>query len=291
MKGTKRKLRRLLWGCLLGAAALALFFGMCEGLRRLTQYGSSATIQTPSEPETPEEVTQPEEDALIEGLPLNTHDAASFAEKGGFVVYTGPEKWNTGVDVSSHQGEIDWEKAAADGVQFAIIRLGYRGYTEGEVSLDEYFLRNMDDAKAAGLDVGVYFFSQALNEEEAVEEAEFVLSWLAEYALEYPVYFDWEDIQASARTDTMDMLTLTTCADAFCRTVEAGGYRAGVYFNQRFGYEILNLLSLRDYRFWLAEYNPAPSFTYDFALWQYSCEGRVDGISTPVDLNISFEVP
>ena len=89
----------------------------------------------------------------------------------------------------------------------------------------------------------------------------------------------------------MEMLTLTACADAFCRTIEEAGYRAGIYFNQRFGYQELNLLSLRKYQFWLAEYNPAPTFTYDFEIWQYSCEGSVDGIGTPVDLNMSFDVP
>ena len=87
------------------------------------------------------------------------------------------------------------------------------------------------------------------------------------------------------------MLTLTGCVDAFCAAIEDAGYRAGVYFNQRFGYQELNLLSLRKYMFWLAEYNPAPTFTYDFEIWQYSCDGRVDGISGPVDLNMSFEIP
>jgi len=195
------------------------------------------------------------------------------------------------VDVSAHQGEINWEKAAADGIQFAMIRLGYRGYTEGEIGLDPYFLRNIEGAQAAGLDVGVYFFSQAITKDEAVEEAKFVLNWIEGYELDYPIFFDWEDIEADARTDGMDMLTLTGCVDAFCAAIEDAGYRAGVYFNQRFGYQELNLLSLRKYMFWLAEYNPAPTFTYDFEIWQYSCDGRVDGISGPVDLNMSFEIP
>lgn len=292
MKQKQKKRSRLPVVFLCVAAAFALLWGAGELFRHLTHYGENTTVQTPEEP-APEEDTAPAQtdDGLIDGLPANPHDEADFAEKGGFIVYTGAEEWNTGVDVSSHQGEIDWAKAAADGVQFAIIRLGYRGYTEGEIRLDDYFLRNMDGAQAAGIDVGVYFFSQALTQDEAVEEAQFVLNWLEGYELDYPVYFDWEDILDDARTDGMDMLTLTGCADAFCRTIEDAGYRAGIYFNQRFGYQELNLLSLRKYQFWLAEYNPAPTFTYDFEVWQYSSEGSVDGIDTPVDLNMSFDVP
>ena len=293
MKLKKKKRVGLLPIFLCVAACFALLWGAAELIRHLSHYGEQTTVNSQTDPAEPEDARQApalDEQPLIDGLPANPYQAENFAEKGGFVVYTGEESWNTGVDVSSHQGEIDWERAAADGVQFAIIRLGYRGYTKGEIELDPYFLRNMDGAKAAGLDIGVYFFSQAISEEEAVEEAEYVLNWLEGYELQYPVFFDWEDIEAEARTDGMDMLTLTGCAAAFCRTIEDAGYRAGVYFNQRFGYQELNLLSLRQYLFWLAEYNPAPSFTYAFELWQYSCEGRVDGIDTPVDLNMSFDL-
>ncbi len=294
MRVKKKKKSRLAVVFLCVAAIFALLWGGAELIRHLTHYGENTTVGTQEQPQQPDEPTadMPEEnDGLIDGLPANPHSAKDFAQKGGFTVYTGPENWNTGVDVSSHQGEIDWKKAAADGIQFAIIRLGYRGYTEGEISLDDYFIRNIEGAQAAGVDVGVYFFSQALTQEEAVEEAKFVLNWLEGYELDYPVFFDWEDIQADARTDGMDMLTLTGCADAFCKTIEEAGYRAGIYFNQRFGYQELNLLSLRQYQFWLAEYNPAPTFTYDFEIWQYSCEGSVDGIGTQVDLNMSFDVP
>lgn len=294
MKVKKKKKSRLAVVFLCVAAVFALLWGGAELLRHLTHYGENATVGTqeqPGQPDEPAENTQTQENGLIDGLPANPHNEGDFAQKGGFTVYTGPETWNTGVDVSSHQGEIDWKKAAADGIQFAIIRIGYRGYTEGEIRPDDCFIRNIEGAREAGLDVGVYFFSQALTQEEAIEEAEFVLECLDGDTLEYPVFFDWEDIQADARTDEMEMLTLTACADAFCRTIEEAGYRAGIYFNQRFGYQELNLLSLRKYQFWLAEYNPAPTFTYDFEIWQYSCEGSVDGIGTPVDLNMSFDVP
>ncbi len=219
----------------------------------------------------------------------NSYDAAGFYEEGGFKRYRSTDTVaSVGVDVSSHQQEIDWELVAANGVEFAMIRVGYRGYTEGEIQPDDYFKQNIEGALAAGLDVGVYFFSQALNEEEALEEADFVLSQIQDYSLSYPVIFDWEDIQADARTDGMDQLTLTACAAAFCQKIEAAGYRAGIYFNQRFGYEEFDLQSLQDYVFWLAEYNETPSFSYHFQLWQYCNDGRVDGIKTDVDLNLAF---
>ena len=291
----KKKKVNLVVIFLVVALAFAIIWGACELIRHLSSYGNGATINTQPEEEEPVPEETPEDTApaenLIDGIPANPHDPNDFAEKNGFIVYTGTETWHTGVDVSAHQGEINWEKAAADGIQFAMIRLGYRGYTEGEIGLDPYFLRNIEGAQAAGLDVGVYFFSQAITKDEAVEEAKFVLNWIEGYELDYPIFFDWEDIEADARTDGMDMLTLTGGVDAFCAAIEDAGYRAGVYFNQRFGYQELNLLSLRKYMFWLAEYNPAPTFTYDFEIWQYSCDGRVDGISGPVDLNMSFEIP
>ena len=264
----KKKKVNLVVIFLVVALAFAIIWGACELIRHLSSYGNGATINTQPEEEEPVPEETPEDTApaenLIDGIPANPHDPNDFAEKNGFIVYTGTETWHTGVDVSAHQGEI---------------------------GLDPYFLRNIEGAQAAGLDVGVYFFSQAITKDEAVEEAKFVLNWIEGYELDYPIFFDWEDIEADARTDGMDMLTLTGCVDAFCAAIEDAGYRAGVYFNQRFGYQELNLLSLRKYMFWLAEYNPAPTFTYDFEIWQYSCDGRVDGISGPVDLNMSFEIP
>ena len=219
----------------------------------------------------------------------NSYDPAGFYEEGGFKRYKSADTIaSVGVDVSSHQQDIDWELVAANGVEFAMIRVGYRGYTEGEIQPDDYFTQNIEGALAAGLDVGVYFFSQALDEKEAIDEANFVLESIKDYPLSYPVIFDWEDIQADARTDGMDSVQLTKNALAFCSAIEKAGYRAGVYFNQRFGYEEFDLESLQDYVFWLAEYNETPSFSYHFQLWQYCNDGRVDGIQTDVDLNLAF---
>ena len=238
---------------------------------------------------------QPAAETIVEPADLepsvaeNSYDPDGFYEEGGFKRYQSSDTIaSVGVDVSSHQQEIDWELVAANGVEFAMIRVGYRGYTEGEVQPDEYFTQNIEGALSAGLDVGVYFFSQALDEQEAIDEANFVLESIRDYPLSYPVIFDWEDIQADARTDGMDSIQLTKNAIAFCDVIEKAGYRAGVYFNQRFGYEEFNLSSLQDYVFWLAEYNDTPSFSYHFQLWQYCNDGRVDGIKTDVDLNLAF---
>lgn len=265
--------------------ALAMVWCAASLVQKLGSYGSSTLRQdTPAQEA---ETVQPVE--LEPAVAENSYDPDGFYEEGGFKRYESLDTVaSVGVDVSSHQQEIDWELVAASGVEFAMIRVGYRGYTEGEIQEDSYFTQNIEGARRAGLDVGVYFFSQALNEEEAVEEASFVLEKIEPYALSYPVIFDWEDIEQEARSDGMDSITLTACAQAFCQTVEQAGYRAGVYFNQRFGYEEFDLASLRDYVFWLAEYNDTPSFSYHFELWQYCNDARVDGIRTVVDLNLAF---
>ena len=218
---------------------------------------------------------------------LNTYDTNGFFREGPFRRYV-DEKSAAGVDVSSHNGVIDWPSVKAAGADFALLRAGYRGYTEGQLQADSQFSQNLSGARDAGLQLGVYFFSQAVTADEAEEEAQFVLSLLGGAMLEYPIFFDWEDMEQTARTDGMDSITLTACAKAFCETVEAAGYHAGIYFNQNFGYQEFDLSELKDYTFWLAEYADVPTFTYDFAVWQYSNTGTLDGIPEKVDLNLAF---
>ena len=170
-----------------------------------------------------------------------------------------------------------------------MVRVGYRGWSSGELDLDDDFKAHIEGALNAGLDVGVYFFSQALNVDEAVEEALFTIEQIKDYDITLPVVFDWEEVDAeSARTNEMDMRQLTSCAQAFCKTVEDAGYTGGVYFNQAYGYEQLNLYSLKDHVLWLAEYDEHPSFLYDFQMWQYTDSGTVPGIDGDVDMNILF---
>ena len=264
--------------------AAAMLWCTVSLVRKVGSYSGRTVGPAQTQEQTPVEPAE-----LGPTVEENSYDPEGFYEEGGFKRYRSSDTVaSVGVDVSSHQQDIDWELVAANGVEFAMIRVGYRGYTEGEIQPDEYFAKNIEGALAAGLDVGVYFFSQALDEKEAIDEAQFVLDAVKDYPLSYPVVFDWEDIEAEARTDEMDSVQLTKNAIAFCDTVEKAGYRAGVYFNQRFGYEEFDLESLQSYVFWLAEYNDTPSFSYHFQLWQYCNDGRVDGISTDVDLNLAF---
>ena len=264
--------------------AAAMLWCALSLILRVGTYSGRTVGKDPVQEQTPVEPVD-----LEPTVPENSYDPAGFYEEGGFKRYKSEDTLaSVGVDVSSHQQEIDWELVAANGVEFAMIRVGYRGYTEGEIQPDDYFVQNIEGARAAGLDVGVYFFSQALDEQEAIDEANYVLERIKPYSLSYPVIFDWEDIEADARTDGMDSVQLTKNAIAFCDTIEQAGYRAGVYFNQRFGYEEFDLESLQDYVFWLAEYNDTPSFSFHFQIWQYCNDGRVDGIKTDVDLNLAF---
>lgn len=283
--------KRLLFIFLCAALIFTVLFGAAALVSKLLHYGNQATVDPAPQPDEPVNTdfpNEPADDGLIDGLPANTYNADLFYDEDGFRRYRGSEESHVGIDVSAHQQEIDWIAVKAAGVEFAMIRVGYRGYTEGEIQPDEYFVQNIEGARAAGLDVGVYFFSQALDEQEAIDEANYVLEQIKDYPLSYPVIFDWEDIEADARTDGMDSVQLTKNAIAFCDTIKQAGYRAGVYFNQRFGYEEFDLESLQDYVFWLAEYNDTPSFSFHFQIWQYCNDGRVDGIKTDVDLNLAF---
>ncbi len=229
---------------------------------------------------------------LFPGLAVNRYDLNAFVWEGSFLTYTGPETARRGIDVSAHQQGIDWAAVASEGVEFAMLRVGYRGYTEGATFLDERFYENVGGALENGIQVGVYFFSQAISVEEAREEADIVLRAIEGLDITYPVVYDWENVhQPDARTANLDDETLTACAAAFCETVEAAGYTAAVYFNQVYGYNHFDLLALEDYVFWLAQYADVPDFYYAFDMWQYTSSGQVAGIDGDVDLNLSFWSP
>lgn len=274
--------------CLLLGAAI--IWGVVSMLAELTSYGSNTSIGNSAQDEASDGEGKTELPDPIESLPLNTYDPDGFYTENGLRRYDSDDMIGVaGIDVSSYQQNIDWNQVKQAGVEFAMIRLGYRGYVSGKLDLDDCFLENMEGALNAGLDVGVYFFSQALTEEEAVEEAEYVLNWIRGYDISYPIVFDWEEVDAQARTDEMNMLMLTGCAVAFCETIQEAGYTPAVYFNQAYGYQQLNLPSLKDYEFWLAAYEETPTFHFDFQMWQYTSQGAVPGIQGPVDLNIYFK--
>ena len=223
-----------------------------------------------------------------ENVPFSTLSADQFQTVNGLPVYTGSEyDTKLGVDVSEHQWEVDWQTAAQT-VDFVYIRLGYRGYTEGGLFLDPWYEKNITGAAAAGLDTGVYFFSQATNVSESIEEANYVIEHLRGFRVNMPVIYDWERVEQEARTDDMTEQAMTECAFAFCRTIENAGYDAGVYFNRKLGYHGFDLSRLADYAFWISVPGDYPDFYYGFEFWQCSFTGTVPGISGEADLNMRF---
>ena len=196
-----------------------------------------------------------------------------------------------GIDVSKFQGEIDWEAVAADGVEFAFIRVGNRGYgSEGKLLEDEMFEANIEGALQAGIKVGVYFYTQALNEEELLEEAELVLRKIAPYKVECPVVFDVELVSgANGRMNSLSAKERTDLTLLFCETIAEAGYKPMIYYNMEMAALKLELERLEGYEKWFAYYNQDLYFPYDYQIWQYSHTGRVNGIEGEVDMNISFE--
>jgi GH25 family lysozyme M1 (1,4-beta-N-acetylmuramidase) len=202
----------------------------------------------------------------------------------------------TGIDISKHNGDIDWEAVAADGIDFAMIRVGYRGYSEGVIQDDDKFVENIEGAIAAGIPVGVYFFTQAVSVSEAVEEADWVLEKIAPYEITYPVVFDVEIMEAGddgdkPRQNSLSGKVLTDAAAAFCNTVSEAGYTPMIYANLRMAYLKLDLRKLAGFDFWISEWKDEehdPSFFYDYQIWQYASDGEVSGIDGDVDMNICF---
>ena len=255
----------------------------------------------PEEPEEPEPPTEPEGDYfyfrgkkvyIVEEIPKNTYDNNLFqVNENGFLTYDSDEyTCKIGIDVSRYQGSIDWAAVKGAGVDFAMLRLGYRGYGTGRIVLDTYFYQNLQGALANDIEVGVYFFSQAISPEEGAEEAQFCLNALEGYSITYPIVFDWEPYPSGtgARTEGLDDKILTQCAVAFCDEVENAGYQSMVYSNLTYFYLHFDLNELINYPFWLAQYNSRPSFYYHFDIWQYGDSGSVPGIDGNVDLNIHF---
>ncbi len=222
----------------------------------------------------------------------HSYDLSCFKHYGDILAYTGDQRYyyRLGIDVSYYQGDIDWKAVRDAGFEFAFIRIGFRGYgSAGTLNPDENFRRNIEGAKAAGLDVGVYFFAQAVDEEEAVEEAEYVLEMLAGEELDLPVVYDPETIYGSdARTDDVSGEQFTANTIAFCETIEDAGYTAMVYCNMLWEAFTLDLKQLDDYLIWYADYEPVPQTPYRFEYWQYTAEGAVDGIKGDVDINIQL---
>lgn len=215
-----------------------------------------------------------------------------------FNSYTVPSKYSQyktikGIDVSKYQGTIDWKKVKAAGVDIAIIRVGFRGYGSGTICADKTFDTNMKNAIAAGVEVGVYFFSQAINESEAKAEAEYCISKCAEYNLTYPIYIDMEKDDTGRVADAgLNTAKRTAIANTFCMTVAESGYIGGVYANKSWLNTKLDSASLqKTWAIWLAHYTNCTNYTGEYDLWQYTSTGSVNGISGAVDMNVYFDKP
>lgn len=214
----------------------------------------------------------------------NSESFKNYIEEDG-------SKKRVGIDVSEHQGSINWEKTA-NYIDFAFVRLGYRGYTSGGMVVDSYYTSNMKGATENNVPVGVYFYSQATTYEEGVEEAKFVLSHLGDYQLSYPIVLDREDPMADdARTNNLSAEQHTQAALGFLETIKAAGYQAMMYTNRMYYSLYLDLEQIYQYPIWYAQYADEPDWPYEFSIWQYTESGEVPGISGSVDLNLEMISP
>lgn len=241
-------------------------------------------------PEPLEPATEPSEaieETTRETVPPNPYTPEDFTTDGEYVeCITGQSRF--GIDVSYWQGDIDWQQVKDAGVEFVMIRVGWRGSVQGVLDIDEYAQQNYEGAKAVGIDVGCYFFSQAISPEEAVEEAEYVLELIRDWELDMPVVYDWEYISADSRTGNVDARLLTDCTIAFCERIRQAGYTPMVYFNADQSHKQMFLEELTDYPFWLAMYESEMDYPYKIQMWQYTDAGTVPGIAGNVDLNLYF---
>ena len=267
-------------------------------IERLTRADAPYTEET-SEPaqSAPDESAAETEGRypMIHGAALNTRDMSRLIKGTDerFTLYgrDGSRKSRLGVDVSSHQGKIDWQAAAADGIEFAFIRAGYRGYETGRLAEDSRFIENAEGAYAAGIEVGLYFYSQALTEQEAREEAEYLVSCIEELDAEItlPLVFDWELPEGeNVRTEELSGEEQTRCCEAFCAAVREAGYEAAYYSSVNTAIFRYDLAALHDETLWLAQYTDEPDFPYRHDIWQFTCFGKVDGIDTYTDLNLMY---
>lgn len=225
-----------------------------------------------------------------DGLLLSPFQDEDFTyDENGYMTCLKGESW-LGIDVSYHQGDIRWQEVADHGMKFAMIRIGHRTVRQGIIYADDCWEKNYSGAREAGLEVGVYFYSQAVSVEEARQEAKFVLEALDGRLLEFPVVFDWEIYDDYGRTADVDKQTLTACAIAFCEMIADAGYKPMVYFNKDLASQRwdLELMQRMGYGLWYARYADKPQWPYRIDIWQYTESGTVAGIDEPVDIDLYF---
>lgn len=275
-----------------GAAVCMLALSGCDMFVEEVEPTPTPKPQVTVEYGTAEDVTLD----LQEGVAKSYLEPGKFSKSGDRMTYTDENMVvKHGIDVSEHQEYPEWDKVAADGIDFAMIRLGYRGSSQGMLYVDPIFRYNIAKAHEAGLDIGIYYFSQATSRAEAVSEAYFVAAMLEEYKdyITMPVVFDWEVTSGeSSRTASLDGETVTEAAYHFTRVIAEAGYQPGVYFNRHMGYYLYDLTRFidTDVMFWFAGEGDYSDFYYEHAMWQYTFTGSVKGISGNVDMNL-YVVP
>lgn len=229
---------------------------------------------------------------INKSLPMHNLNLSAFSKDDrGFMNYSDAAiQTHRGIDVSKYQGDIDWSQVKTDGIEYAFLRVGYRSYGTGIIKEDEAFKTNAAGAIQNGLNVGAYFFSQAITTAEAEEEADFVINTLKPFKINYPVVIDVEEIvNDSYRQENLSQGELTDAVIAFCERIKAAGYTPMIYANIKGFASLVDISRLTAYDKWYADYNQTPYIPYDISIWQYSESGKVNGISTNVDLNISFK--
>lgn len=237
-------------------------------------------------------------------LPINEKLSKNQLKKENFYVNDGDTETYTikyidkenefeaynGVDVSKFQGDIDWELVKEDGIDFAFIRAGFRGYETGVINEDDKCRQNLENATKSGIKAGVYFFTQAVNEQEAIEEADFVIDIIKDYNIQYPVALDLEVVNdETARTKSLTKEERIKIVKAFCDTVKAAGYTPMLYGNLATMFSLVEYEEAVEYEKWFAYYDTELYFPYELGIWQYSCTGKVNGIEEACDLNLSFK--
>ncbi len=221
----------------------------------------------------------------------NTYDVTNIISSDGRLKYysDGKKVSFIGVDISRYQKEVDFEALKDDGIDFVMIRLGARGYKSGEITLDEYFVSNIQKATDAGLDVGIYFYSQAITSQEALEEATLVLDNIKEYNVTYPIAFDMEFVENdSSRVETLTNEERTAVAATFLNHIKAAGYTPMLYGNPEWLLKRIDVSQFKESCIWLSQEEDIPTYPYRYEMWQYTKQGQVNGIDGFVDLNISF---
>lgn len=224
-------------------------------------------------------------------LPKNEYDFTQLVCQSNIMKYyeNGTQVSYEGIDLSEVQDYVDFAAVKKSGIDFVMLRLGSRGYSTGQLVLDDYFSDNLKRATDAGLEVGVYFYSQAINVEEAEEEANMVIEHLGDYRISYPVAYDMEKILSdSARTDALGKTEKTAIAKKFMDTIKAAGYQVILYGNKEWLLKQIDMSKLTAYDVWLSQVADIPDYPYRFTMWQYNTSGKVDGVSGYVNLNISF---